>query len=44
MIAKQSEYLLQVKPQLKELIELLKPHYDYVSVLATDVSGTRRRR
>ena len=43
MIARQSEYLLQVKPQLKKLVELLKPHYDYVSVLATDVSGTSFR-
>ena len=40
MIAKQSEYLLSVKPELKKLIEALEPYYEYVSVLATDVSGT----
>ncbi len=39
MIARQSEYLLSVKPALRKLLNLLKPHYDYVSVLATDVTG-----
>ena len=37
--AKQSEYLLQCKPQLKQLIEILKNDFEYVSVLATDVTG-----
>ena len=41
MQAKQSEYLRQVKPQLKTLITLLQPKADYVSILATDVSGQR---
>ncbi|MBR2545387.1 MAG: TldD/PmbA family protein [Erysipelotrichaceae bacterium] len=38
--AKQSEYLLQCKPQLKQLIDILKNDFEYVSVLATDVTGT----
>ena len=40
MLAKQSEYLLNNKPALKKLLELLEPHFDYVSILATDVTGT----
>ncbi len=40
MQAKQSTYLLSVKPKLQELIALLEDDYDYVSVLATDVQGT----
>ncbi|MBR0384916.1 MAG: TldD/PmbA family protein [Erysipelotrichaceae bacterium] len=40
MLARQSEFLLACKPELQKLISLLKPHFDYVSVLATDVTGT----
>ena len=40
MKAKQSEYLLGCKAELKKLLGLLEPHFDYVSVLATDVGGT----
>ena len=40
MLAKQSEFLLSVKPELQKLLQLLKPHFEYVSVLATDVTGT----
>lgn len=40
MLAKQSEFLLSCKPALQKLISLLQPHFDYVSVLATDVTGT----
>lgn len=40
MKKEQSAYLLSVKPQVKRLIEILKDEYEYVSVLATDVTGT----
>jgi len=39
MKKQQSAYLLAVKPQLMKLIEILKSEYEYVSVLATDVTG-----
>ena len=34
-----SDYLLSIKPALRELIALLRQDYDYVSVLATDSKG-----
>ena len=37
--ARQSEYLLGCKEKLEQLVDILKNEYDYVSVLATDVSG-----
>lgn len=37
--ARQSEYLLGCKDKLEQLVDILKNEYDYVSVLATDVSG-----
>lgn len=40
MKVKQSQYLINIKPSLKQLVELLSKDFDYVSVLATDVSGT----
>lgn len=39
IIARQSEYLLGCKEKLEQLVDILKNEYDYVSVLATDVSG-----
>ncbi len=39
MLAKQSSYLLQCKPKLQKLLALLESDFDYVSVLATDVTG-----
>jgi len=39
MKAKQSDYLRSVKPKLNQLLALLQPRYEYVSVLATDVNG-----
>ncbi len=41
--ARQSEFLLSVRQPLRQLIDLLKDHYDYVSVLATDVAGSSFR-
>ena len=35
----QSEYLLNQKDKLKQLIQMLDSSYQYSSVLATDVSG-----
>ncbi len=43
MQVKMSNYMLEIKPQIRELIELLEKEFDYVSVLATDVSGTSYR-
>ncbi len=43
MLARQSEFLLASKPALQKLLGLLKPHFEYVSVLATDVTGTTIR-
>ena len=37
--ARQSEYLLSCRDKLRQLVDILKKEYDYVSVLATDVSG-----
>ncbi len=37
--ARQSEYLLGCKKKMEQLVDILKNEYDYVSVLATDVSG-----
>ena len=34
-----SAYLSGIKPGLQQLIRLLRPDYDYVSVLATDSKG-----
>ena len=34
-----SSYLVEVKPQIQELIRLLEREFDYVSVLCTDVKG-----
>ncbi len=39
MKAKFSEYLNTIAPSIRELIVLLKEHYDYVSVLSTDSVG-----
>ncbi len=39
MLSKQSEYLKECRPKLKELVSILDPYFDYVSVLATDVTG-----
>lgn len=35
-----SSYLVEIKPQIQELIRLLEREFDYVSVLCTDVKGT----
>lgn len=43
MQVKMSNYLLEIKPQMKRLISLLEKEFDYVSVLATDVCGTSYR-
>ncbi|MBR5049579.1 MAG: TldD/PmbA family protein [Erysipelotrichaceae bacterium] len=40
MKLEQSAYLASCRSQLKQLISLLERDYEYVSVLATDVSGT----
>ena len=36
MKVKQREYLQQVKPQLKDLLQELLKEYEYASILATD--------
>ena len=38
-----SSYLVEIKPQIQELIRLLEREFDYVSVLCTDVKGTTYR-
>ena len=38
---KMSEYLSRNKVQLKKLVEELSNHYEYVSILGTDVVGKR---
>ena len=38
-----SAYLSGIKPGLQELIRLLRPDFDYVSVLATDSKGLNVR-
>ena len=43
MKVEKSNYLLEVKPKIQQLISLLEKEFDYVSVLATDVSGTSYR-
>ncbi|MGN0314421.1 MAG: TldD/PmbA family protein [Fusicatenibacter sp.] len=43
MQVKMSEYLILVKPRIRELIRLLDQEFAYVSVLCTDVSGTTYR-
>ncbi len=43
MQLKTSDYLLEIKAQMKQLISVLEKEYDYVSVLATDVCGTSYR-
>ena len=35
-----SEYLLKHKPILKQVVKRLSKDYPYVSILATDVTGT----
>ncbi len=39
MKAKFSEYLTETAPYLKQIIDILSKHYDYVSILATDSKG-----
>ncbi len=43
MQVKMSDYLAQVKPQMKELLRLLRQEFAYASVLCTDVTGTTYR-
>lgn len=43
MQVEMSNYMLEIKPQIRELIDLLEKEFDYASVLATDVSGTSYR-
>lgn len=43
MKVNKSDFLIQIKPQLQQLIQLLEKEFEYVSVLATDVSGTAYR-
>ena len=43
MKAHYSDYLLAIKPGLKEMIGILRKTYDYVSVLATDSRGLNLR-
>lgn len=43
MKVEKSNFLLAVKPKIQQLIALLEKEFDYVSVLATDVSGTAYR-
>lgn len=43
MQVKMSNYLIEVKPKVVELIKLLNETFDYVSVLSTDVCGTSYR-
>ena len=43
MKVEKSSFLLAVKPKIQQLITLLDKEFDYVSVLATDVSGTAYR-
>ncbi len=43
MQVEMSNYMLEIKPQIQELIDLLEKEFDYASVLATDVSGTSYR-
>lgn len=38
-----SSYLVEIKPQIQELIRLLEREFDYVNVLCTDVKGTTYR-
>ena len=43
MQVKMSNYLIEIKPKVVELIKLLSETFDYVSVLSTDVCGTSYR-
>ena len=43
MKVEKSSFLLSMKPKLQQLITLLDKDFEYVSVLATDVSGTAYR-
>ena len=43
MQVKMSNYLIEIKPKVIELIKLLSETFDYVSVLSTDVCGTSYR-
>ena len=43
MKVEKSNFLTEVKPKIQQLISLLDKEFDYVSVLATDVSGTAYR-
>ena len=43
MEVKMSNYLIEIKPKVVELIKLLSETFDYVSVLSTDVCGTSYR-
>ena len=43
MQVKISNYLIEIKPKVVELIKLLSETFDYVSVLSTDVCGTSYR-
>ncbi len=40
MQVKMSNYLVEIKPKIKELISCLEKEFDYVSVLCSDVNGT----
>lgn len=43
MKVEKSSFLLEVKPKIRQLLNLLDKEFDYVSILATDVSGTAYR-
>ena len=43
MQVKMSNYLVNIKPKLKNLLSYLNQEFDYVSILATDVTGTSYR-
>lgn len=43
MQVRKSNYLIEIKPKVKQLIKLLEKEFDYVSVLASDVCGTSYR-
>lgn len=43
MKVEKSNYLVEIKPKIQQLLSLLEKEFDYVSVLATDVAGTAYR-
>lgn len=43
MQVKMSNYLIEIKPKIRQLIERLEKEFDYVSVLCSDVNGTSYR-